>query len=60
MDLNQTNIFDSMVDPDREENNEMLVKKITLLSAYIKAATYKFLKLIGEFDRRGGWNTGGV
>ncbi|NQZ12238.1 MAG: DUF222 domain-containing protein [Algicola sp.] len=60
MDINQTNILDSMVDPEREENNAQLGKKITLLSAYINAATYKFLKLISEFDRCKGWNTGGV
>ncbi|NQZ09541.1 MAG: hypothetical protein HRT35_20520, partial [Algicola sp.] len=60
MDLNQISTFDCVIDPNREENNEALGKKITLLSAYINAATYKFLKLISEFDRRKAWNTGGV
>jgi hypothetical protein len=60
MGLNQTSLIDQMCDPDRESNNEALGKKITLLAAHINAATYRFLKLIAEFDRCGGWNTGGV
>ncbi|NQZ12575.1 MAG: DUF222 domain-containing protein, partial [Algicola sp.] len=60
MDLNQTNIVECIIDPDREDNNEALGKKITLLAAHINAAMYRFLKLISEFDRRKGWNTGGV
>ena len=60
MDLNQTNILECVIDPNREENNENLGKELTRLAAYINAATYKFLKLIAEFDRRKAWNTGGV
>ena len=37
-----------------------LASEITELAAHINAATYRFLKLIAEFDRRGGWSGEGV
>lgn len=37
-----------------------LADQITLLAAQINAATYRFLKLVAEFDRRCGWSGAGV
>ena len=37
-----------------------LEDEITLLAGQINAASYRFLKLIAEFDRREGWNGGGI
>ena len=38
---------------------EALEEEITVLAAHIHAATYRFLSLIAEFDRRRGWELGG-
>ena len=40
--------------------NAELGEQITLLAAQINAGTYRFLKLLAEFDRNGGRNLGGV
>ena len=37
---------------------ERLGDEIAELSAHLDAATARLLDLIGEFDARGGWNTG--
>jgi Domain of unknown function (DUF222)/HNH endonuclease len=37
-----------------------LGREITLLSAQINVASYRLLKLIAEFDLRGGWRSGGA
>ena len=37
-----------------------LASEITELAAHINAATYRFLMLIAEFDRRGAWSGEGV
>ena len=42
------------------ENNDDLGDQITLLAAQINAATYCFLKLLGEFDRRRAWSGIGI
>jgi hypothetical protein len=38
-----------------EESNDQLSDQITTLAGQINAATYRFLKLIAEFDRRNTW-----
>jgi hypothetical protein len=38
-----------------EESNDQLSDQITTLAGQINAATYRFLKLIAEFDRRNAW-----
>ena len=37
---------------------DRLGDEIAELSAHLDAATARLLDLIGEFDARGGWNTG--
>jgi hypothetical protein len=37
-----------------------LAREITLLSAQMNIANYRLLKLISEFDLRGGWRSGGA
>ena len=39
---------------------EWLEAEICTLAGHIAAATCRFLLLVGEFDRRGGWRTLGV
>jgi hypothetical protein len=39
---------------------EELEVEITTLAAHLNAATYRFLVLIADFDRRGGWSGWGV
>jgi len=41
-------------------DDDSLADEITLLAGHINAATYRFLKLIAEFDRRSGWCCGGT
>ena len=41
-------------------DDNTLAEEITLLAGHINAATYHFLKLIAEFDRRSGWCCGGT
>ena len=43
-----------------EETNEQLENQITTLAGQINAATYRFLKLIAEFDRRQAWSGYGI
>lgn len=43
-----------------ELSNDELVDSLQTLSAHIAAATYRFLRLIAEFDRRGAWAEWGV
>lgn len=40
---------------DRNERNEQLASQITQLAGQINAATYRFLKLLAEFDQNKGW-----
>ena len=42
------------------ERNAELGEQITLLAAQINAGTYRFLKLLAEFDRNSGWNGEGI
>ncbi|MFB3077268.1 MAG: hypothetical protein ACE1Y4_04605, partial [Lysobacterales bacterium] len=37
-----------------------LADEITRLAGHINAANYRFLKLIAEFDRLGGWGGWGI
>ena len=37
------------------DDTRALGAQITELAGHINAATYRFLSLIAEFDRRGGW-----
>ena len=37
-----------------------LAREITLLSAQMNVANFRLLKLINEFDIRGGWRSGGA
>ena len=48
----------SIVDPPK--NNSDLENEITLLAGHINAATYRFLKLIAEFDKREAWGDFGI
>lgn len=43
-----------------EESNDQLSDQITTLAGQINAATYRFLKLIAEFDRRQAWSGYGI
>jgi hypothetical protein len=43
-----------------EESNDQLSDQITTLAGQINAATYRFLKLIAEFDRRQAWSGYGL
>jgi hypothetical protein len=43
-----------------EESNDQLSDQITTLAGQINAATYRFLKLIAEFDRRNAWSGYGL
>lgn len=45
---------------DFGETNDQLADQITTLSGQINAATYRFLKLIAEFDRRQAWAGFGI
>lgn len=67
MDLNQTDYCDysGSIEPLQNDtkpstDNNELADQITLLAAYINAATYRFLKFVSEFDRRKGWSGAGV
>lgn len=60
MDLNKPSIITLLNGKDTMEYDEQLASKITLLAAQINAATYLFLKLLGEFDRRAGWAGDGI
>ncbi|PKN57269.1 MAG: HNH endonuclease [Deltaproteobacteria bacterium HGW-Deltaproteobacteria-14] len=43
-----------------QRSKEALEDEITRLAGDLHAATYRFLTLVGEFDRIGGWNGVGV
>ena len=43
---------------DPEPDLDRLGEQIAEISAHIQAATYRLLVLIGEFDARGGWDSG--
>jgi hypothetical protein len=60
MDLQNTNFVDNLSGKDASAYNDELADQITLLAAQINAATYRFLKLLGEFDRRSGWFGDGI
>ena len=42
------------------DDDEALGLQLTFLAAQINAATYHFLKLLAEFDRREGWGGAGI
>ncbi len=42
------------------QSNDELGNEITMLAGQINAATYRFLKLIAEFDRRDAWSGEGI
>jgi hypothetical protein len=42
------------------DSNDQLADKITTLAGQINAATYRFLKMIAEFDRRKTWEGPGI
>jgi Domain of unknown function (DUF222) len=44
--------------PPRPADLDRLGDEIAELSAHLDAATARLLTLIGDFDTRGGWNTG--
>jgi len=43
-----------------DDSNDELADKITTLAGQINAATYRFLKMIAEFDRRKAWVGAGI
>jgi hypothetical protein len=43
-----------------DDSNDQLADKITTLAGQINAATYRFLKMIAEFDRRKAWEGAGI
>jgi hypothetical protein len=43
-----------------DDSNDQLADKITTLAGQINAATYRFLKMIAEFDRRKAWVGPGI
>ncbi len=45
---------------DAGDSNDELADKITNLAGQINAAEYRFLKMIGEFDRRVAWEGAGI
>lgn len=45
--------------PENALTTAELATRITALCGQLNAATYRWLVLIAEFDRRGGWNDGG-
>jgi hypothetical protein len=47
-------------DSPQRLSGAQLGQAITLLSAQINAANYRLLRLIAEFDRRGGWRADGT
>ncbi|MFT5118805.1 MAG: hypothetical protein ACI9NY_002347 [Kiritimatiellia bacterium] len=42
------------------DSNDQLADKITTLAGQINAATYRFIKMIAEFDRRKAWEGPGI
>ena len=53
--------FDSAIDSEfKYDSNDELAHKISDLAGKINAATYLFLKMLAEFDRRKGWKKHGV
>jgi len=47
-------------DEKSTQTNDELSNEITLLAGQINAATYRFLKLIAEFDSRDAWSGEGI
>jgi hypothetical protein len=48
-----------LTEAERFENRrqiEALAAEICTMAGHINAATYRFLKLIADFDRRNGWS----
>jgi hypothetical protein len=43
-----------------DDSNDQLADKITTLAGQINAATYRFIKMIAEFDRRKAWVGPGI
>ena len=53
--------FDSAIDSEfKYDSDDELAHKISDLAGKINAATYLFLKMLAEFDRRQGWKKHGV
>ncbi|MFT5482324.1 MAG: hypothetical protein ACI9GW_000973, partial [Halieaceae bacterium] len=45
---------------EKREKNKRLASEITQLAGQINAATYRFLKLLAEFDNNLGWSGDGA
>lgn len=45
-------------DPDQALSTDELADQITELAGHLNAANFRWLQLIGEFDRRNGWSDG--
>jgi hypothetical protein len=54
----ETSFADEHTRHSHIEETRALAEQITELAGHINAATYRFLSLIAEFDRRGGWSDG--
>ncbi|NQZ07003.1 MAG: DUF222 domain-containing protein [Algicola sp.] len=54
------NIMDGINDEFKHDSDGELADKLTLLAGQINAATYRFLKLLAEFDSRKGWCKHGI
>lgn len=57
MDTSQPLITDDSLSTSQTDS---LANQITELAGHINAANYRFLKLIAEFDREGGWSGAGI
>ncbi|HVZ34467.1 MAG TPA: DUF222 domain-containing protein, partial [Polyangiaceae bacterium] len=58
MQLATANHGPSVISPDA--SLEAVEQEITTLAAHLNAATYRFLTLIADFDRRCGWDGFGI
>ncbi|MFT4923998.1 MAG: hypothetical protein ACI8WB_000076 [Phenylobacterium sp.] len=56
--LNENHLFDHANREYKNISNIELGDEITLMAGQITAATYCFLKMLAEFDRRKGWDNG--
>jgi hypothetical protein len=60
MHLNDNHLLDHSNGEYRDISNAELGSEITLMAGQITAATYCFLKMLAEFDRRRGWDNGSI
>jgi hypothetical protein len=54
------NFYSNSAPFNADDSNDQLADKITTLAGQINAATYRFLKMIAEFDRRKAWVGPGI